>query len=178
MACAALTAGAVGDTRHDAGALQSRADGKGTTTYWGEGAEYAITGPGVTVFFLKRDDGKPVPPLIRVAYVGDGWINIRSVTFTVGERTFGPYADGFGSPARVEAGNALVVEALVFNVDSDEKWQMLEGIADAAELGRPVVAVFEADAPYGIELDAAAKRATGQLMRGLRELSTRAPSAH
>jgi hypothetical protein len=40
-----------------------------------------------------------------------------------------------------------LVEASLFSADSDEKWQMLEGIADAADLGRPVIAVFEADAP-------------------------------
>jgi hypothetical protein len=121
----------------------------------------------------RRDDGAVVPPLIRVVYVGDGWINIRGVSFTVGERTFGPYADGFGKPSRVEASNALVVEALVVNVDSEEKWQMLEGIAEAADLGRPVIAVFEADAPYGMELDRASKGATSRLLRSLRDLSVR-----
>ena len=171
--CATLAASAGQPPLQPGAEVQSRADGQGTTTYWGEGAHYEITGPGVTVFILKRDDGASVPPLIRVVYVGDGWINIRGVRFTVGERSFGPYQDGFGKPSRIEAGNALVVEALVLNVDSDEKWQMLEGIAEASELGRPVVAVFEADAPYGIELDRAAKRATSHLMRSFRDLSVR-----
>lgn len=153
--------------------LQSRADGAGSTTYWGAGANYEIVGPGVTVFFLKRDDGAIVAPMIRVAYVGDHWINVRGVTFRVGERTYGPFADVYSKPARIEAGASLVVEALLFNVDSDEKWQMLEGIAEAGDLGRPVVAVFEADAPYGIELDRVAKRATGEVVRGFRDLSGR-----
>ena len=153
--------------------LQSRADGAGTTTYWGDGASYEIVGPGVTVFFLKRDDGAIVPPMIRVAYVGERWINVREVTFTVGERTYGPFADLYSKPARIEAGASLVVEALLFNVDSDEKWQMLEGIAEAADLGRPVIAVFEADAPYGIELDRATKRAISRVVRGFRDLSAR-----
>ena len=39
-----------------------------------------------------------------VAYVGDRWINVRGVTFTVGERTYGPYADVYSKPARIEAG--------------------------------------------------------------------------
>jgi hypothetical protein len=170
LACVAATAGAAAEPDALDG-LRSRSDGKGTTTYWGDGATYEIKGPGVTVFFLKRDDGAAVPPLVRVVYVGDAWINVRAVTFTVGERSYGPYADGFSRPARIEAGGGLFVEALVFNVDSREKWQMLDGIAEAAELGRPVVAVFEADAPYGIELDRAAKRATGALVRGARDLS-------
>lgn len=50
---------------------------------------------------------------------------------------------------------------------------MLEGIADAADLGRPVIAVFAADAPDGIELDGATTRATGQVVRGFRDLSSR-----
>jgi hypothetical protein len=155
--------------------LRSHDDGKGTTTYWGEGANFEIVGPGVTVFFLKRDDGRLVAPMVRVAYVGDRWINVRGVSFTVGERIYGPYADVYGKPARIEAGAALVVEAILFNVDSDEKWQMLDGIAQAAALGRPVTAVFDADAPYGIELDPAAKQATERLVRGFRNASARAP---
>jgi hypothetical protein len=179
MAIAAATACAMGGGHAagppgGAGALRSHDDGAGTTTYWGEGANYEIVGPGVTAFFLKRHDGRFVPPMIRVAYVGDHWINVRGVSFTVGERTYGPYEDLLAKPARIEAGRSLVVEALLFNIDSAEKWQMLEGIAEAAELGRPVIAVFEADAPYGIELDRASKRATGAVMRGFRELSTRA----
>lgn len=170
LACAALPAAHAADV--PPGALHSRADGKGTTTYWGDGASYEIKGPGVTVFFLKRDDGAVVPPLIRVVYVGDAWINVRGVTFTVGERTFGPYADSFDVPARLRS-DGHFVEALVLNVDSNEKWQMLEGIAEAADLGRPVVAVFEADAAYGIELDRAAKRATGSLVRGFRDVVAR-----
>ena len=154
-------------------ALRSRADDTGMTTYWGEGANYEIVGPGVTVFFMKRDDGAVAPPLIRVAYVGDRWINVRTVTFTVGERIYGPFADVYSKPARIDAGASLVVEALIFTVDSVEKWQMLEGIADAADLGRPVIAVFEADAPYGIELDRASKHATGMVVRGFRDLSVR-----
>lgn len=173
IACVFMGAAAADVPRHAAG-LHSRDDGRGTTTYWGPGAHYEITGPGVTVFFLRRDDGALVAPLIRVAYVGDAWINVRSVTFTVGGRSFGPFSDGYGQPARMEAGGSLVVEALVVNVDSDEKWQMLDGIAEAADLGRPVIAVFEADAPYGIELDRAAKGATRQLVRGFRDLSARA----
>ena len=34
--------------------LQSRGDGAGTTTYWGDGASFEIVGPGVTVFLLKE----------------------------------------------------------------------------------------------------------------------------
>ena len=174
LACGCMSAAAAGNSNTAAAALQSLSDGKGTTTYWGDGAHYEIRGPGVTVFFLKRDDGAVVAPLIRVAYVGDGWINVRSVTFTVGERTFGPYTDGFGKPARVEANGSLVVETLIFKVDTDEKWQMLDGIAEASELGRPVIAVFEADSAYGIELDRAAKVATRQVVQGFRDLSVRA----
>lgn len=151
--------------------LQSRGDGAGTTTYWGDGASFEIVGPGVTVFLLKHDDGSIVAPMIRVAYVGNGWINVRGVTFTVGERTYGPYADLYSRPTRIEAGGALVVEALMFKVDSVEKWRMLDGIAESYELGRPVVAVFEADAPYGIELDPKSKRATSQVVRGYRDLT-------
>jgi hypothetical protein len=173
MACASLSAAAAGDAEGNERGLQSRADAQGTVTYWGDGAHYEITGPGVTVFFLRRPDGRLVAPLIRVAYVGDHWINLRGVSFTVGERAFGPYLDGFGKPARMEADGSLVVEALILQVDTDEKWQMLEGIAEAAELGRPVTAVLEADAPYGIELDRAAKGATRRLVTGFRGLSTR-----
>jgi hypothetical protein len=170
-ACAAMAAGpAQSATGADPG-LHARPDGTGTTTFWGDGANYEIKGPGVTVFFLKRDDGGLAPPLVRVVYVGDAWINVRGVTFTVGERTYGPYVDGFNKPARIDAGNGLFVEALIFNVDSGEKWQMLDGIAEAADLGRPVVAVFDADVPYGIELDRAAKRATKALVRGFRDRS-------
>lgn len=168
-ACATLAAGAPAAGADVA--LHSRPDGTGTTTFWGDGANYEIKGPGVTVFFLKRDDGGVAPPLVRVVYVGDSWINVRGVTFTVGERTYGPYVDGFSKPSRIDAGNGLVVEALIFNVDSREKWQMLDGIAEAADLGRPVVAVFEADVPYGIELDRAAKQATSFLLRGFRDQS-------
>lgn len=173
MLCCAASGLAAEQVRTSAKELQSRADGTGTTTYWGEGAHYEIVGPGVTVFLLRRDDGAVAPPMIRVAYVGDQWINVRAVSFTVGERTYGPFADLYSKPARIDTGGALVVEALLFSADSDEKWQMLEGIADAADLGRPVIAVFEADAPYGIELDGATKRATGQVVRGFRDLSSR-----
>ena len=172
IACALPGPSAAGAPRPGA-ALQSREDTVGTTTYWGEGASYEIVGPGVTVFFLKRGDGVVAPPMIRVAYVGDRWINVRGVTFTVGERTYGPYADLYSKPTRIEADRSLVVEALLFSIDSDEKWQMLDGIAEAADLGRPVIAVFEADAPYGIELDRASKRATEALVRGFRDLSVR-----
>ncbi len=170
--CVALSAVGAEPSQASSAGLASRADAAGTTTYWGDGAHFEITGPGVTVFVQKRDDA-PALHLIRVVYVGNGRINIRGVSFTVGERTFGPYADGFGKPSCIEADNGLVVEALVLTVDSEEKWQMLDGIAEAAELGRPVVAVFEADAPYGIELDGATKRATRQVVRGFRELSVR-----
>lgn len=176
MACVSTPAPAADRARTaPALELQSRGDGAGTTTYWGDGASYEIVGPGVTVFFLKRDDGAVVPPMIRVAYVGERWINVRGVTFTVGERSYGPFADLYSKPARIEAGASLVVEALLFNVDSDEKWRMLEGIAEAADLGRPVIAVFEADAPYGIELDRVSKRATSRVVRGFRDLSVQAP---
>lgn len=171
MLCASASGTAADESGASAGELRSRADGTGTTTYWGDGANYEIVGPGVTVFFLMRDNGSLAPPMIRVAYVGDRWINVRAVTFTVGERSYGPFADLYSKPARIDAGTSLVVEALLFSVDSDEKWQMLEGIADAADLGRPVVAVFDADAPYGMELDRATKRATGFVLRGFRALS-------
>lgn len=173
MLCSTLNALAAQGARTAAEELRSRDDGTGTTTYWGEGASYEIVGPGVTVFFLKRDDGAVAPPMIRVAYVGDRWINVRAVSFTIGERSYGPFDDLYSKPARIDAGGSLVVEALLFSVDSDEKWQMLEGIADADDLGRPVIAVFEADAPYGIELDRATKRATGLVVRGFRDLSAR-----
>jgi hypothetical protein len=161
------------DAPSHATSLQSRDDGAGTTTYWGDGANYEIVGPGVTVFFLKTGDGGVVAPMIRVAYVGDRWINLRGVTFSVGERIFGPFADVYSKPTRIEAGASLFVEALLFNVDSDEKWGMLEAISESYELGRPVIAVFDGDAPYGIELDRASKRATGQVVRAFRELSVR-----
>jgi hypothetical protein len=163
MACACLAVHAV-ETRTGSGAVHSRADGRGTVTYWGEGAQYEITGPGVTVFFLERGGGV-TDRLVRVAYVGNGWINVRAVTITVGERTFGPYVDSFGKPSRIEAGQGLFVESLIFKVDSDEKWRMLEGVGEASDLGRPVIAVLEADPPYGIELDRAAKQATGHLVK-------------
>ena len=150
--------------------LQSRSDGKGTTTYWGDGASYEIVRPGMTVFFLRRDDGALVPPMIRVAYVGDSWIDLRSVTFTVGERTYGPFGDIYSRPTRTEVGASLVVEALLFSVDTDEKWQMLEGIAEADELGRPVIVVFDGETRYGIELDPVSKRATGKVVRGFRNV--------
>lgn len=171
-ACACFAVHAA-DVAKRGSSVQSHSDGKGTTTYWGEGARYEITGPGFTVFFLEREDGAVAAPLVRIAYVGDTWINVRAVTITVGERAFGPYVDGFGKPARIEAGNGLVVETLVFNVDTEEKWQLLEGVAEASDLGRPVIAVFEADAPYGIELDRAAKRATGHVLKSFRELAVR-----
>ena len=156
-------------TARDA-ALQSRSDGNGTTTYWGEGASYEIIRPGMTVFFLQRDDGATVAPLIRVAYVGDAWINARSVTFTVGERIYGPFVDIYDRPTRVEAGPAVFVEALLVSVDTDEKWRMREGIGEADELGRPVVVVIDGETRYGIELDPASKRATGNVIRGFREV--------
>jgi hypothetical protein len=152
-------------------ALHSRTDGSGTTTFWGDGASYEIAGPGMTVFFLRRGDGAVVAPMIRVAYVGDGWINVRSVRITVGERTFGPYDDLYQQPTRLQVGPALRVEALMVAVDSDDKWRMLEAIAESDGLGRPVIAVFDADAPYGIEVDRATKRATEQLVRGFRAVT-------
>jgi hypothetical protein len=48
---------------------------------------------------------------------------------------------------------------------------MLEAIAESDGLGRPVIAVFDADAPYGIEVDRATKRATEQLVRGFRAVT-------
>ena len=153
-------------------ALHSRTDGTGTTTFWGDGASYEIAGPGMTAFLLRRGDGAFVAPMIRVAYVGDGWINVRSVTFTVGERTFGPYDDLYQQPTRLQVGPARV-EALMFSIDSDDKWRMLEAIAESDGLGRPVIAVLDADAPYGIELDHATKRATEQLVRGFRAATAR-----
>lgn len=154
-------------TRWDA-SLQSRSDGKGTTTYWGEGASYEIVSPGMTVFFLRRDDGALVPPMIRVAYVGDSWINLRSVTFTVGERTYGPFADIYSKPTRIAVNATIVVEALLFSVDTDEKWRMLDGIAEADELGRPVTVVLEGETRYGIELNSVSKRATEKAVHGFR----------
>ena len=150
--------------------LESKTDAAGTTTYWGHGATYEIVGPSVTVFFLKQRDGAIVRPMIRAAYVGDRWINATSVSFTVGERIYGPYTDLFDKPTRIEADSARV-ESILFSVDSDEKWRMLDAIAEAGELGRPVVAVFEGDSPYGVELDRTAKRATEQLVRGYRQVS-------
>jgi hypothetical protein len=174
VAFGCLALAAHGASARPEAALESRDDGGGTTTYWGEGASYEIVGPGVTVFFLRRGDGAIAPPMIRVAYVGDHWINVRGVSFTVGERTYGPYQDVYAKPARIDTGRSLVVESVLFTIDSEEKWQMLDGIAEAADLGRPVVAVFDADAPYGIELDRASKRATEALVRGFRDLSVRA----
>jgi len=152
--------------------LQSRSDDKGTTTYWGTGASYEIVGPGMTVFFLKRDDGKLVAPMVRVAYVGDAWIHAESVTFTVGERTYGPFGDGYSEPTRMRIGS-FMVESLIFAVDTDEKWRMIEGIGEAAELGRPVVLVFDGETRYGIEVDPASKQATESAIRGFRSLQAR-----
>lgn len=163
----------VSNPAESAGMLKSHRDGAGTTTYWGEGASYEIVGPGVTVFFLRRDDGAVVAPMIRVAYVGDRWMNLRDVTFTVGERSFGPFEDVYRKPARIEAGASLVVETLLFKVDTDEKWRMLEAISESYALGRPVIVVLDGDAPYGIELDRASKRATDQVMRAWRDLAVR-----
>ena len=42
-------------------------------------------------------------------------------------------------------------------VDSDEKWRMVEGIGEAAELGRPVIFVLDGDTRYGIEVDRASQ---------------------
>jgi hypothetical protein len=153
--------------------LQSRSDGKGTTTYWGEGASYEIIKPGMTVFFLRHDNGALVPPLIRVAYVGESWINLHSVTFTVGERTYGPFADIYDKPTRIEVGTSIVVEALLLSVDTDDKWRMLEGIAEADELGRPVIVVFDGETRYGMEVDSVSKRATTSAVRGFRNAQPR-----
>ena len=149
--------------------LQSRSDGKGMTTYWGTGANYEIVGPGMTVFFLRRDDGKLVAPMVRVAYVGDAWIHAESVTFTVGERIYGPFSDGYSEPTRMRVGS-LMVESLIFPVDTEEKWRMIEGIGEAAELGRPVVVVFDGETRYGIEVDPATKQATESAIRAFRSL--------
>jgi len=173
-ACALVAAAPIDHeraTRWDA-SLQSRSDGKGTTTYWGEGASYEIVRPDMTVFFLRRDDGALVSPMIRVAYVGAAWINVRSVTFTVGERTYGPFDDIYSKPTRTAVGTSLVVESLLFSVDTDDKWRMLEGIAEADELGRPVIVVFDGETRYGVELDSISKRATNRVVRGFRKAQT------
>jgi hypothetical protein len=47
---------------------------------------------------------------------------------------------------------------------------MLEGIAEADELGRPVIVVFEGETRYGVELDPVSKRATGNVVRGFRDV--------
>ena len=60
----------------------------------------------------------------------------------------------------------------MFPVDSDEKWRMVEGIGEAAELGRPVIFVFDGDTRYGIEVDRASKRATGSAIEGFRQLQS------
>jgi hypothetical protein len=175
LACA-LTAAATraepGRLVHERTPLQSRSNGDGITTYWGEGASYEIVGPGMTVFFMRRDDGKIVTPMIRVTYVGDSWIHAQSVTFTVGERVYGPFDDVYSTPTRTRVGPSLVVEALMFPIDTDEKWRMVEGIGEAAELGRPVIVVFDGDTRYGIEVDRASKRATGSAIDGFRQLRT------
>jgi hypothetical protein len=170
-ACALVAAAPIDHeraTRWDA-SLQSRSDGKGTTTYWGEGASYEIVRPDMTVFFLRRDDGALVSPMIRVAATS-AWINVRSVTFTVGERTYGPFDDIYSKPTRTAVGTSLVVESLLFSVDTDEKWRMLDGIAEADGLGRPVIVVFDGETRYGIELDSASKRATEKAVRGFRSV--------
>ena len=175
MACAATpasTGAEPGRPAHERTTLHSRSDGAGITTYWGEGASYEIVGPGMTVFFMRRGDGKLGPPMIRVAYVGDSWIHAESVTFTVGERVYGPFDDVYSTPTRTRVGPSLVVEALMFPVDSDEKWRMVEGIGEAAELGRPVVFVFDGDTRYGIEVDRDSKRATGSAIDGFRQLQS------
>jgi len=175
MACVVTTAATgaeQGLPMHERTTLQSRSDGKGITTYWGEGASYEIVGPGMTMFFMRRDDGKLGSPMIRVAYVGDSWIHAESVTFTVGERIYGPFDDVYHTPTRTQVGPSLVVEALMFPVDSDEKWRMVEGIGEAAELGRPVIFVFDGDTRYGIEVDRASKRATGSAIDGFRQLQS------
>lgn len=175
MACAvipAATGAEAGHPEHERTTLQSRSDGKGITTYWGEGANYDIVGPGMTMFFMRRDDGKLGPPMLRVAYVGDSWIHAESVTFTVGERIYGPFDDVYRKPTRTRVGPALVVEALMVPVDSDEKWRMVEGIGEAAELGRPVIFVLDGDTRYGIEVDRASKQATGSAIDGFRRLQS------
>ena len=175
MACAvtaAATGAESGRPVQERTTLQSRSDGKGMTTYWGEGASYEIVGPGMTMFFMRREDGKLGPPMIRVAYVGDSWIHAKSVTFTVGERIYGPFDDVYRAPTRTRVGPSLVVEALMFPVDSDETWRMVEGIGEAAELGRPVIFVFDGDTRYGIEVDRASKRATGSAIDGFRQLQS------
>jgi hypothetical protein len=173
MACAVIPAATGAEAVrpvHERTTLLSRSDGKGITTYWGEGASYEIVGPGMTMFFMRREDGKLAPPMIRVAYVGDSWIHAESVTFTVGERIYGPFDDVYRKPTRTRVGPALVVEALMVPVDSDEEWRMVEGIGEAAELGRPVIFVLDGDTRYGIEVDRASKQATGSAIDGFRRL--------
>ncbi|HTN48006.1 MAG TPA: hypothetical protein VMK32_01095 [Burkholderiaceae bacterium] len=174
LACAFLSCAAAEPKLlvRDNAVLESRSDGMGMTTYWGVGASYEIVGPGITVFFLRRAEGGLVAPMIRVAYVGDAWIHAQSVTFTVGERSYGPFEDAYSRPTRLRVGS-FVVESLMLPVDTDEKWRMLEGIGEAAELGRPVVVVFDGDVPYGIEVDSASKRATESAIRGFRSLQSR-----
>jgi hypothetical protein len=95
------------------------------------------------------------------------------VTFTVGERIYGPFADVYDKPTRIEVGASIVVEALLFSVDTDDKWRMLEGIAEADELGRPVIVVFDGETRYGVELDSVSKRATTSVVRGFRNAQPR-----
>jgi hypothetical protein len=155
--------------------VEFHTDASGATTYWGRGARYEIVGPGITVFLIRRAANAPLQPVIRAVYVGQGWINMTSVTFTVGERIYGPFADVYNRPSRTQVDGNVMVEALVLAVDSDEKRRMLDAMAEADELGRPIVAVLDGDAPYGIELDRPAKRATANVVRGLREPSTLQP---
>ena len=155
--------------------LESRTDSAGTTTYWGNGASYEIVKPGLTAFLVRQANGTLTPPLIRIVYVGDRWINLQTVTFTVGERSYGPYGDIYSNPTRIVAEESLRVEALLFSVDSEEKWRMVDAIAEAEDLGRPVIAVFEGEVAYGIELDRTSKRATGEVVRGFREAAPQLP---
>ena len=87
LVCLPITAGAKPPATDWDAMLQSRTDARGATTYWGDEASYEIVGPGMTAFLLRQGRGKVSAPLIRVAYVSDHWLNVRSVTFTVGERT-------------------------------------------------------------------------------------------
>lgn len=175
LACLPLAADAKPPAKNWDALLESRTDAKGTTTYWGSESNYEIVGPGMTAFLLRQGGGKVSAPLIRVAYVSNHWLNVRSVTFTVGERTYGPFSDVYSKPTKVAVDGSTVVETMLFPIDSDEGWQMLEGIGEADELGRPVIMVFEGDSRYGVELDPASKRATGRVLRAYRAIKGREP---
>ena len=86
--------------------------------------------------------------------------------------SYGRFDDVYRKPTRTRVGPALVVEAPMVPVDSDEKWRMVEGIREAADWAGPVIFVLDGDTRYGIEVDRASKQATGSAIDGFRQLQS------